>query len=82
MRYMAYDAGLDFIDEVVSVNDVFLGSWATEESFYVSLQDRSRHCRLFSIVDKRSTKQAPVLNMLRKSQATCPVIPWLEQRPS
>ena len=31
MRYMAYDEGPDFIDEVVSVNDVFLGSWATEE---------------------------------------------------
>ena len=33
MRYMAYDAGLDFVDELVSVNDVFLGSWATEEKF-------------------------------------------------
>ena len=31
MRHMAYDAGLDFVDELVSVNDVFLGSWATEE---------------------------------------------------
>ena len=32
-RYMAYDAGLDFVDEVVSVNETFLGSWATTEKF-------------------------------------------------
>ena len=33
MRYMAYDAGLDFVDEVASVNQTFLGSWATTEKF-------------------------------------------------
>ena len=32
-RYMAYDAGLEFVDEVVSVNETFLGSWATAEKF-------------------------------------------------
>ena len=32
-RYMAYDAGLDFVDEVASVNETFLGSWATTEKF-------------------------------------------------
>ena len=32
-RYMAYDAGLEFVDEVASVNETFLGSWATEEKF-------------------------------------------------
>jgi glutathione S-transferase len=33
LRYMAYDAGLDFIDEVVSVEETFLGTWASKEKF-------------------------------------------------
>ena len=33
MRYMAYDAALDFVDDVVSVNETFLGSWTTIEKF-------------------------------------------------
>ena len=34
IRYMAYDAALDFIDEIVSVEDTFVGgSWASKEKF-------------------------------------------------
>ena len=33
LRYMAYDAALDFIDEVVSVEETFLGTWASKEKF-------------------------------------------------
>ena len=32
-RYMAYDAGLDFVDDIISVEETFLGSWATVEKF-------------------------------------------------
>ena len=32
-RYIAYDAGLEFFDEIVSLKETFLGSWATEETF-------------------------------------------------
>ena len=34
IRYMAYDAALDFVDEVVSVEETFVsGSWASKEKF-------------------------------------------------
>lgn len=33
MRYIAYDAGLDFVDDIISVEETFLGSWATVEKF-------------------------------------------------
>ncbi|MBR9795996.1 MAG: hypothetical protein GYB45_07995, partial [Gammaproteobacteria bacterium] len=34
IRYMAYDAALDFVDEVVSLEETFVsGSWASNEKF-------------------------------------------------
>ena len=34
IRYMAYDAALDFVEEIVSVEDTFVsGSWASKEKF-------------------------------------------------
>ena len=33
IRYMAYDAALNFVDEIVSVEETFLGSWASKEKF-------------------------------------------------
>ena len=34
VRYMAYDAALDFVDEIVSVEETFVGgSWAVKEKF-------------------------------------------------
>ena len=34
VRYMAYDAALDFVDEIVSVEETFVGgSWAVKENF-------------------------------------------------
>ena len=34
IRYMAYDAALDFVEEIVSVEETFVsGSWASNEKF-------------------------------------------------
>jgi hypothetical protein len=34
VRYMAYDAALDFVDEIVSLEETFVsGSWAIKEKF-------------------------------------------------
>ena len=32
-RYIAYDAGLEFFDEIVSLKETFSGSWAIAETF-------------------------------------------------
>ena len=32
-RYMAYDAGLEFFDEIVSLKETFLGSWTIAKIF-------------------------------------------------
>ena len=34
MRYMAYDAGLDFIDDIVDIEEDFLsGTWENKKKF-------------------------------------------------
>ena len=38
IRYMAYDAALNFVDEIVSVEETFLGSWASKEKFLQNFQ--------------------------------------------
>ncbi|MFL2502351.1 MAG: hypothetical protein ACJ0Q1_05460 [Luminiphilus sp.] len=49
VRYMAYDAALDFIDEIVSLEEtVVSGSWAVKEEFSPEF---SRPLKAFPVVE-------------------------------
>ena len=83
IRYMAYDAALDFVEEIVSVEETFVsGSWASNEKFSPAFSGLLKALPVVEHKGGSSIKPAPVLSTSLRWRDSCLRRPQIAQKQS